>query len=840
MSVQGLGIKTTVNGLSVKIKNIVSLPNPDVSEENTPKSSIDSVKTTIRIGTKVIPANIFKSNTEVKKSDISTTKKVDINLFVYNPEDKIKFDKLFSKIEGDFSDRYSGKEAKNALEIISNPKLFKIATDLQKISLIRVVTYQLDESNKNTPASKKLLEGINTIVDDFKNRGKLNKLTEYLTVGLSNTGFFMAGMDDWGAEKIASNEKILTSATPSQKTELLYSLKLGYTKKSEEKAIVNIIKNSVDNGQFKSLMGYWSDGLDRTSATIDALYSDLGGKNKTEFLGQVERGMKNESISNNIMKELYGGVQVIEDISKSNNAKKLENEGNYLQAAKNYSDIGDFNKSQEMYERAGNKDMKEGNYLSLVKNFISHTNIGFKSTYESGEEVISKVNGSHLTRTSTSYLSDKMDNALKNHPILQSKNVFVIKEEREKNLQKLNILKVKPLTIEQKSQDKQNFELKMDEMTGTKAHTDNKTKLLLDGEVAFNRLKERIENSKESIFIEVFLFHDDKKGNEIADLLIKKANQGLDVRLVVDGTMNSSEIKIMNKLKNSKVKFLKNKGGYNNIIENRGLSAYHRKLYIFDKKSAMTGGINVGDEYLTKGRWHDLLVEVQGPIMSDTLNDFYKHWNFSSGESKDKIEKAPPPSSFKNMTDSLPFDTSGTKLRLLTTDPNNKEKDIKIWMIESIKNAKERVLIQDPYFNDPEIVKHLKDAVSRGVKVEVIFPNSNDVAIMKHLDDSVMDELYAAGAGVFLYNTSGKESFNHLKATIVDDYVSIGSSNKDVRALNTNQEINYVVDDKNFADMFIKQVWEKDKSNSQPAEPQPENFAKRLVKEGFKQIPSMF
>ena len=226
--------------------------------------------------------------------------------------------------------------------------------------------------------------------------------------------------------------------------------------------------------------------------------------------------------------------------------------------------------------------------------------------------------------------------------------------------------------------------------------------------------------------------------------------------------------------------------------------------------------------------------------MSDTLNDFYKHWNFSSGEAKNKLEIAPPPSDFKNITDNLPVDTTNTNLRLLTTDPNNKEKDIKTWMIESIKNAKERVLIQDPYFNDPEVVKVLKDAVNRGVKVEVIFPNSNDVPLMKHLDDMVMDELYAAGAGVFLYNTSGKESFNHLKATVVDDYVSLGSSNKDVRSLNTNQEINYVIDDKKFADLFIKNVWEKDKTNSQPAEPSPENFAKRLIKEGFKQIPSMF
>lgn len=842
MSVEGLGIKPIVNGVNEKIKNLISpakkLESPEV------KLSVDSVKTMVRVGSKSVPANIFKTESNISDTDQNIpavkTPGIDIKRFVNNPNDKAEFNKLFADIENSFSGRYSGKEAKSALAIISNPKLLNVATDVQKISLLRVVTYQLDEVDKKSSGYKDLLKGVDTVVEDFKSRGKINKLTEYLSIGMTNTGFFISGLDDWGAEKIASNEKLLSATTPTQKSDLLYNLKFGYTSKSEEKAIVNVIKNSVENGQFKSLMGHWSDSLDRTSASIDSLYSNVTGENKAEFLNVVEKGMKKESISTNLMEKLYGGAKILEDINKISDAKSLESQGKYSEAAKKYSETGDYKKSQEMYEMAGNKDLKSGNYLSLVKNYVNHTNVAIDALYDKAETKVSKVNGNHLSRTATSYISDKMDNALKNHPVLQAKNVLVIKEEREKNLERLQSVKPPVLTEAQKAEAKQKFELKIDEMTGTKAHTDNKTKLLLDGEVAFDRLKDRIENSKESIFIEVFLFHDDKKGNEIADLLIKKANQGLDVRLVVDGTMNSAEVKVMNKLKNSKVKFIKSKGGFSSPIENRGLSAYHRKLYIFDKKTAMTGGINVGDEYLTKGRWHDMLVEVKGPIMSDTLNDFYQHWNFSSGQPKNKLEKAPAPSAFKDTSDDLPFDTTGSKLRLLTTDPNNKEKDIKTWMYESIKNAKERVFIQDPYFNDPEMVKHLKDAVNRGVKVEVIFPNSNDVAIMKHLDDNVLDELYAAGANVYEYNTSGKESFNHLKTTIVDDYVSVGSSNKDVRALNTNQEINYVIDDKNFADMFIKKVWEKDKTNSQPAEPSPENFVKRLIKEGFKQVPSMF
>ena len=82
-------------------------------------------------------------------------------------------------------------------------------------------------------------------------------------------------MDDWGAEKIAANPKLLTATSPSQKSDMLYKLKFAYTNKREEKAIVDIVQNASDNNQLKSLMGHWSDGLDRTSSSFDSLYADL-------------------------------------------------------------------------------------------------------------------------------------------------------------------------------------------------------------------------------------------------------------------------------------------------------------------------------------------------------------------------------------------------------------------------------------------------------------------------------------------------------------------------------------------------------------------------------------
>lgn len=822
-----------------------STDNINTSSEKTSRGTVPSTTNLFEEDAPICvePENTGKGN-GVKALSSSKLKDAGITIDSLKPNqnDIDMFNKLYKKLGSSLVDRASGAESETALAILLNEKLRKVATDQQKLNLMKIAAYALDHAQITDPNFFHALEkGIDNVIEDFKSTGKMSKLTEYLMIGMSQTGSIVSRIDDWGARKIAQNKKILDAMTPSQKSTLVYELKFGFTDRQDQQAINKILKNALEHGQVKSIFGHWSDGLDFTSTSLDSLYSNIKGPNKAEFLKIVSEAMDKEKINEKVMEDLYKANNILKDISSLRRATTLEKQGKYSEAGQILVDLGDTVKGKELLEKAGYQNYNNNNYLELVKNFVTYSKAEIKEGFDSVQNTIGLVRGNRVSRAVTSYVSDKIDDSLKSFPVLQSKNLIEIKEKRESQLQKLSQLSVPKRTPEEKALEHQKFEKLVDNLTGTKSYPGNEVKLLLDGEAAYNRLKQRILDAKESIFIEVFLFHDDQKGNEIADLLIKRANEGLDVRLVTDGPSNMADRKVLKKLENSKVKFFTYKGSFDNIIESRGMSGYHRKLYIFDKQTAMTGGINIGNEYLTKGKWHDLLVEVKGPVMSDTLNDFYRKWSFSSG---DKVEKAPPPSAFKSYkttetgTD-LPFDTV-SKARLITTSPTEDKQQIRTWMLMAINNAKERVYIEDPYFNDPEIIEALKKAINRGVKVEVIFPNSNDVAIMKHLDDNVIDELYAEGGNLFNYNTSGKESFNHLKATIIDDMVALGSSNKDVRAMKTNQEINYVFDDKKFAEQVIKEIWEKDKQNSTPAEPAPENFAKRLIKLGLKEAPSLF
>ncbi|GIW20998.1 MAG: hypothetical protein KatS3mg068_0005 [Candidatus Sericytochromatia bacterium] len=783
----------------------------------------DTLLVVNKISKKAIPNTIFIDS---KKSSI---------------EDIKKFEYLYNHLANNFEDRVTNNDVSNLLSILLIDNIRSVANDQQKVKLLVRATQKLD-SVSDKSIKDNLLKGIDNIIEDFKKDNKMDKLIQFLFLEMSNTGVIISRVDDWGARKFSQNDKLLNATNPSQKANLIYQLKFGYTSDKDQEAILRILDNAVKNNQLKNLMASWSDGLDFTASSLDAMYSDISSERRVKFLEIIDKGMKNEKILPEVMKELYGANTILNDLEKLKIAKNLESQGKYKEASVIYSSLSDYSKTKELLEKQGNKDLNSKNYLSLFSNFIDYSKVKFKENVSKSIDLLALPKSSNAFISTSSHLSDKIDSLLKDFPLLQSKNIMEIQEKRDSQLKKLEKIEVKKLTPQEKIQNKILLDKKIDELTGTRSVDGNRIKLLLDGKEAFERIKERINNAKESIYIDVYLFYDDPKGHEIADMLIKKANEGLDVRVIIDGPGNLAHGKIISKLKNSKVQFYKYRGSYHDPITNRGQVGNHRKLYIFDKKTAMTGGINLGEKYLKEGKWHDLLVEVEGPIMSDTLKDFYKKWSFTTGK---PLEWTPPPTAYKKFDDknlnegNFNFDSTA-KLRLITTSPSEKRKDIRTWMLEAIKNAKERVYIQDPYFNDPDIIKELKNAINRGVKVQIILPNANDVHIMKHIGDYVADELYAEGADVYIYNTSGKESFNHLKATIVDDLISVGSANKDMRAMNTNEEINYVIDDKKFTEIFIKRVWENDIKNSTQYRPVPDNVLKRLIKQTFKEIPSMF
>ena len=305
-----------VKSLSSKVKALVE----SVKTKDEPKIVSDSVKTQIKPNSSLIPAKTINLSTAVVKKVESDKPVLLSNVTESNRKE---FNDLYSKIGTSFTKRFSGEEAKIAVKILSNDRVRVAASDKEKVNLIRVLSYEIEHAKKSDPKLyKELLGAIDKVVGDFESKGKMNTLTEYLFLELSNTGVMVLDMDDWAAKKIAQNEKILTATSPHQKTDLIYSLKSGYTAKAEEEAINKILKNAVNNGQFKEVMGQWSNLLDSSSSTVDAMYKNLGGSRRTEFLEIVKEGMKKDNIGMDVMVHLYGADKVYDDLKNLGNADR--------------------------------------------------------------------------------------------------------------------------------------------------------------------------------------------------------------------------------------------------------------------------------------------------------------------------------------------------------------------------------------------------------------------------------------------------------------------------------------------------------------------------------------
>ena len=217
----------------------------------------------------------------------------------------------------------------------------------------------------------------------------------------------------------------------------------------------------------------------------------------------------------------------------------------------------------------------------------------------------------------------------------------------------------------------------------------NNIELFFTGQDFFSNLKKEIKNAREIINMEYFIFKFDNIGNEIADLLIEKAKEGLEVNLIIDG-VNTSNFKLKRYFKNTGVRlhfFFRTSIPLFNIRMNY---RDHRKLTIIDNKVAFIGGMNIGDEYLGKGKigyWRDTSVKVFGDVVATFEKEFY----FALSIVKDKFlkdEKLP-------VEPTLKFEEEdNVYMQLISSGPNYEFPVIRDNHIKLIQEAKKSVFIQ--------------------------------------------------------------------------------------------------------------------------------------------------
>ncbi len=326
------------------------------------------------------------------------------------------------------------------------------------------------------------------------------------------------------------------------------------------------------------------------------------------------------------------------------------------------------------------------------------------------------------------------------------------------------------------------WEQELDEITGFKSSR-GEIEFLIDGDEYFSRLDEAFNKAEDTIDIRTYIFDNDDVGLEFADILKHKSAQ-VDVKVLVDGLgdlvathTDSESMPIDVKLPSSITDYLKHDSKVRvRVQSNPWFTGDHVKTTIIDDNLAFVGGMNIGREY--RYDWHDMMMEVSGPVVKQLQFEFDKTWA-KSGVLGDLALVTRSLRGYKREPGQ-----KGYPIRVLTTSIQNSE--IHRTQIAAIRRAQNRIYLQNAYFSDDIILYELAKARRRGVDVRVIVSAGNDNATMKMSNESTINTMLENGIRVYSY-----PGMTHLKAAVYDGWACLGSANFDKLSLHINQEINF-------------------------------------------------
>lgn len=323
----------------------------------------------------------------------------------------------------------------------------------------------------------------------------------------------------------------------------------------------------------------------------------------------------------------------------------------------------------------------------------------------------------------------------------------------------------------------------------------NDVKIYTDGQAKFSELFDCLEKAKNHIHMEYYIIKNDDLGNKLLNILIKKAEEGIEVRLLYDsvGGRQITRDKI-EELKSSGVKiaifFASNFPFFNFKINYRN----HRKIVVIDGKTAFIGGFNIGDEYvgLNKeiGYWRDTHLKIEGDAVIDLQTRFFLDWNYAYKEDLMFLPVYFPDNN----------NHGNVGIQIISSGPDKLDETIKSNYVKMINSAKKSILIQTPYFiPDASVFESIKIAAMSGVDVKIMIPCKPDHPFVYWATYWYCGGLLQYGVKIYTY----ENGFMHAKTLVIDGTVSsVGTANFDVRSFRLNFECNALIYDTMVSSML--------------------------------------
>ncbi|MVN91158.1 cardiolipin synthase [Mucilaginibacter aquatilis] len=337
----------------------------------------------------------------------------------------------------------------------------------------------------------------------------------------------------------------------------------------------------------------------------------------------------------------------------------------------------------------------------------------------------------------------------------------------------------------------------------------NKVKLLINGEEKFKDVLHALKQAKHHIHIEYYIFEDGNIGEQIKEVLIEKARQGVEVRFIYDDFGSRSiRSSLVDELKQAGVEAYPFYRILFLALANRLNYRNHRKIIVIDGHTAFTGGINVSDRYINppgntdKLYWRDTHLRIDGPGSYFLQYLFIGDWNFCS----DKYLEPNP--GYFNLNAEAGNDVT---VQVVGSGPDSEFSTILLSLLSAISQAKSKICITTPYFIPGDsLIDALTMAVLSGVEVTLLVPHRSDSLFVDYAAKSYYDDLLDAGVKIYQYT----KGFIHAKTMVVDGKLCIvGTANMDYRSFDLNFEVNTIIYDETTARQ-LEDVFKADLKNS--------------------------
>jgi cardiolipin synthase len=345
------------------------------------------------------------------------------------------------------------------------------------------------------------------------------------------------------------------------------------------------------------------------------------------------------------------------------------------------------------------------------------------------------------------------------------------------------------------------WERELDKLTRTRS-SQGTMEVLIDGDEFFKRLENTVIAARRSVHLQTYIFDNDDYALGFGRLLKKRSSE-VDIKVLMDGLgsimaggVDHETIPDHHVPPTDLCVYLKD-GSRVKVrrLPNIWLTFDHTKSIIIDRQVAFVGGMNIGREY--RYVWHDMMVQVKGPVVSDLQEEFTRTWEFAGASGDLALLTSYDEHESKKAGGPV------YPVRLLKTRIGHSQ--IYRAQLAAIKRAKRYIFIENPYLSDDVILHELIMARHRGVDVRVILPLQCNWKAMARSNVLAANDMLAHGIRVYMY-----PGMSHVKAAVMDGWACIGSANLDKASFRFNREINLATSDPLFVNQLVSRLFRND------------------------------